>query len=1178
MISLSDFNYTKEQQTAIKDLDNDIVLGAGAGSGKTRVLVSRFINLLREKRADVDEIMALTFTKKAAAEMQERIRQEITKQEEKADEFYAKKYWYEQKLNLNSAMISTFHSFAANVLRQYPVISEVDPEFEVLKENEASELLDETIDEIIEKGLNEEKENVMELVRTYSLYTLADKLKSIYFEMRKDNLDVEELINSTFNSLQKDKSEREQVKQKLINEIELLIKVFNEEGATGKSKEKMKGLIAEWPTLKEKILKVKRIDQDIFNDIVSIKDIIKGRLSNNLNDRAKEIKDLVKSKEFKSYFIIEEAEKIIRPLTKVIQDIESLYSSKKENNSYLDFFDLQDKLIKILKDNPELIQKLNNQYKYIMVDEFQDNNPVQEKIIEELGENEDINIFLVGDPKQSIYRFRGADVKVFNRQKGEIKKRDGEIYKLSKNFRSRPSILRFVNYLFEQILDNDPGIAYQKLSSFRKEEDNDIELNLIAEDEFEEKLNSEELRELEAEFLAERVSQIIDNEDYLIEEDGKKRKIEPGDISYLFQALSNVELYENALLKRNISVNVVNGRGFYEQQVVIDIINLIKVIENNYRDFELVGLLRSPFCGLNDNELYKINKRKNHHLWDILSKDEFKGFPEAKKKNIKKFVELINSARRLKDVKNPYLLLRDVIEKSNYKESIKANNNYKQKWANLDKVLAQIKNIYLEQNCSLKEVLDFYLTNKENEAREGQAEVKSKEGAVQLMSVHQSKGLEFPVVIIPDIQRGLIHHNSIPDILIDDQNGLGLKITTEEETLGTPLYNRLKEEEKNLELYEKIRLLYVAMTRAEDKLFLSGYTKNNRKLSFDKSKNWLDWLACYLNKEEFTKNETIKREYNNKDVILNINVIKDDKFKTDKDFNAHLKDKNPDFHIKDWNNKDNWEQIAPKIKKIEKISKAHKEEISVTGLLDYQKCPRLYYLRHLKRIPDLGSLGIINNKRKDNKSKMDPLTKGTIIHRLYEFTGLKEDPEKYFEQVLNEMNISKVKDKNRNDLIKIIKSYQTREKEYMKDKPLLEKNFHEKQFNLNYEGFNLRGTIDNIYMYQNGELEIVDFKTNNIEKEEVKNKSEEYRLQLEAYALAASKIFDQNEIKYRIEYLIPEVNYSKLLNKESLKMIQTKVCYLGEKISRKSQKEDFPITTEKSCDYCAYGKLCKKKK
>src|SRR6056297_1499783 len=206
---MSSFNYTDEQRQAIMDLENDIILGAGAGSGKTRVLVSRFINLLKQKKAQVDQIMALTFTKKAAAEMQERIRKEIIKEEESSTDFDEKNYWHEQKNNLNKSMISTFHSFAANVLRQYPVISNLDPEFQVLEENEASELLDETVNEVIEKGLEEEKDNIMRLFDTYSLYILSDKLKSIFFEMRKDNLDVDRLVNKTLQSLENDKKNRE---------------------------------------------------------------------------------------------------------------------------------------------------------------------------------------------------------------------------------------------------------------------------------------------------------------------------------------------------------------------------------------------------------------------------------------------------------------------------------------------------------------------------------------------------------------------------------------------------------------------------------------------------------------------------------------------------------------------------------------------------------------------------------------------------------------------------------------------------------------------------------------------------------------------------------------------------------------------------------------------------------
>jgi len=1175
VILLTEFNFTDEQAQAVNDLDHDIVLGAGAGSGKTRVLVSRFIRLLSQKRAEVDQIMALTFTKKAAAEMQERIRKEIIKREESADSFEHKKYWYQQKLNLNQATIATFHSFASNILRQYPVISEVDPEFQVLEENEAFDLLDETISEVIEEGLNEEKDNVMKLVRTYNLYPLADKLISIYREMRKDNLAVEKLIELTFQSLEDSRAERERTKQELIQMVEGLIDKFETEGATGKTVQKMEDLKVKWPTLKEKLHKAVDLDQSIFADVIGIKDIIKNNLSSNLNAHATEIKDMLKSSEFQSLFIIEQAEQIIRPLTEVISLIEEKYTNKKEANSFLDFYDLQDRLIKVLKSNEALIENLNDQFKYIMVDEFQDNNPVQEEIIELLGQNPEINIFLVGDPKQSIYRFRGADVRVFNRQKQVIQKRNGEIYKLSKNFRSRPSILRFVNFLFEQILENDPGIEYQKLTSFRNEQAEDLELNLIAAKELDKSLSSDELRELEAAVLAERTAEIIDNEDYLIREGENKRKVQPEDISYLFQALSNVELYEEALLKRNIAVNVVNGRGFYEQQAVIDIINLIKVIENNYRDFELTGLLRSPFCGLNDNEIYKVNKNKSEYLWDYLLENELTELETKKRKYLQEFIQKIEKARRLRDVKNPYDLIKELITACNYREALKADHNYKQQWANLDKVLYQIKELYQKRNCSLSEVLEYFQKNRDNETREGQAELKSKEGAVQLMSVHQAKGLEFPVVIIPDIQRKLIHHNNIPDILINQERGLGIKVNTNNGNQGTPLYNELKELEIEMELYEKIRLLYVAMTRAEDKLILSGYTKNNRKTNFEDSKSWLDWLAAYLGKNSFDKSEEICFNYDNEELKLKVNLIKNQELKTED--SVQSESESQELTISDWNDEENWEELNSKIKPIKTISQEHKEEISVTGLLEYERCPRLYYLRYIKNIPSLDELAVKKGQKEYKDNFMDPLKKGLIIHRLYELAGLEADPGEYIEQVITEMNYSEIGTEEKAELIDILKSYQNREKNYLTKQSELAKTYHEKQFTLNFPQFYLRGTIDNIYLYDDKQLEIIDFKTNNITKAEVDEKSREYKLQLESYCLAASNLFSVESIKYRIEYLTPATNFSESLQKEDIKQIQQKITSLGNKIADSTAKEDFKVKQGKNCEYCMYGKLCQSK-
>ncbi|MDZ7673366.1 MAG: UvrD-helicase domain-containing protein [Halanaerobiales bacterium] len=1172
---MGNFNYTDEQEKAIMDLENDIILGAGAGSGKTRVLVSRFINLLKQKKAQVDQIMALTFTKKAAAEMQERIRKEIIKEEENSKDFNDKKYWHEQKINLNKSMISTFHSFAANILRQYPVISNLDPEFQVLEETEASELLDEVVNDIIENGLNDEKESIMTLVDTYGLYTLADKLKSIYFEMRKDNLDVDKLVEKTYQSLENDRSQREDIKFELIRLIEDLIYTFDNEGAGGKTKLKMENLKADWPKLKEIIRTTEDVEEKGFSEIIGIKDIIKGRLAQNLNDKAKEIRELIKSDQFKSYFILKRAEEIIKPLTEVIQDIDELYSLKKARASFLDFFDLQDRLIKVLKSNPELIESINDQYKYIMVDEFQDNNPVQEEIIYLLGQSSKINIFLVGDPKQSIYRFRGADVRVFNRQKEEIKKRNGEVYKLTKNFRSRPSILNFVNFLFEQILANDPEIDYDNLSSFRTENDKDIELNIISENHFEESLNSEKLRRIEAELLAQKAAHLIDNNDFLIEEDGQKRKIKPKDIAYLFQSLSNIQLYENALLNKNISVNVVNGRGFFNQQVITDLINLIKVIENTKRDFELTALLRSPLCGLDDNEIYWLNKEKENHLWNHILKAAEININQEKLKTVDRFVKSLKRAKKLKDIKNPYLLIKEVLETNNYRESLKGDPNYKQRWANLEKSLAMIKEIYHDRNASLSEVLEHFEKNKENETREGQAELKSKKGSVQLMSVHQSKGLEFPVVMIPDLQRGLIHHNNISDLLIDNKDGLGIKVSTNQYKLGTPLYNSLKEREKELELFEKIRLFYVAITRAKDKLILSGYSKSDRKLSFEKSKSWLDWLACYLNQNDFRTEETIELGEEKKKLSIQVNVVKDMNFITNSDI--EIKDESNDYEINNWNDLKEWEKINPKIKDIKITNHNYKDELSVTGLLEYNRCPRLYYLRYIKNIPAIKSLQKNNFLDKgSSSSSMDPLTRGIFVHRLYELSGLSEEPEQYLNQVKDELKVVDIKEQTKDQLISLVKGFQNREKKYLNDKPEIVKTFNEKQFTLNYENFYLKGMIDNIYQYKDKNIEIIDFKTNNIKKNEVKEVSKGYKLQLESYVLAVSKLFNKSQIKYRIEYLIPEVNYSKILKRDDILKIEKRIENIGNKISKANYKEDFPLNTASECEYCIYGKLCNK--
>jgi ATP-dependent exoDNAse (exonuclease V) beta subunit len=205
---------------------------------------------------------------------------------------------------------------------------------------------------------------------------------------------------------------------------------------------------------------------------------------------------------------------------------------------------------------------------------------------------------------------------------------------------------------------------------------------------------------------------------------------------------------------------------------------------------------------------------------------------------------------------------------------------------------------------------------------------------------------------------------------------------------------------------------------------------------------------------------------------------------------------------------------------------------------------------------------------------MDPLTRGIFVHRLYELSGLSEEPEKYLNQVKDELKVVDIKEQTKDQLISLVKGFQNREKKYLNDKPEIVKTFNEKQFTLNYENFYLKGMIDNIIKYKDKNIEIIDFKTNNIKTNEVKEVSKGYKLQLESYVLAVSKLFNKSQIKYRIEYLIPEVNYSKILDTDDILNIEKKIENIGNKISKANYKEDFPLNTANECEYCIYGKLC----
>lgn len=1185
-------NYTEEQEKAVYTLDKDIILGAGAGSGKTRVLVGRYMHLLQSKKADIEEILAITFTNKAANEMQDRIREEIIKKKDIADR-EAKKYWNNLLFKLNNASINTFHSFTANILRENPVMGCVDPDFTVMDEEQTDRILTEVIDSVIEEGLSAEDSSIITLAEEYGLYHLSEIFQQLFHTMQKTSLTTKKVIKRSYQYLERQQDVFQNYKKDLIQAGDELVTVFDLEGASGKTEEKMKLFKRSWPEIKKAILEISGVDdKENLAVVETIDNIIKGRLASTVRDTAVILRDLIRDKRWTALLMLERAQEIIAPLGQVIQEVENRYSQRKYEMAALDFNDLEIKLMHLFKENPEFLASIREGIKYIMVDEFQDNSPRQEKLIRLLSGSEKINLFLVGDPKQSIYRFRGADVSVFKKQQQDILDKGGLNLKLTKNFRSSATILSFANFIFSRLLGNEnEDINYDMITAERGAGCNNVELLLLDRNELEDK----DYRELEGRQLASRIKEMVENSEIEItEEDKVKRPLGYGDIALLFQSLTNVEKYEEALQAYAIPYTVINGRGFYEKQEIIDIINLLKVIDNQDRIIALAGLLRSPFCGINDQILYRLCQGKGlwHNLINIQT--------EAVNLNIdnKQVIKQLNSFKNVilesinyKDSLSPVDLINDIIEKTNYRYNLQGGAYYQQQWANIDKLLNIIDNYYQRDYASSREIIDFLEEKREKYSREGLPSLEQEESnLVQLMTIHQAKGLEFPVVIVPDCQRRIINYGNKPSVLLDKEQGLGIRVNYKfrgKNSHPSPLYLDIDNREREAEYSESKRLFYVAVTRARDYLILSGSVKKKLQCSQpDKGKNWLEWVAWAFERDliEAGMEESVtgfEDEKNSGNLLINlITEHKEEPVSAYEDEVAVIQEEISS--ITDWDNQKEWYQLFPQTAPAKSKESTGQKVISVTAMMVYLDCPYKYYLKYDKGIPEIFA-GIGQDIKVDdlkgglskNGSEigLSPAEKGTIIHRMCELSSTRQFKEdNIIDITAQEMDI--VSDKiynNKDDLLNKMHLFQQRQMKRENNIDTIIKNKSwEQEFLIKLENFCLGGKMDLLLELDDKGGLIIDLKTNNITKQEVADTAEYYRPQLEAYALAAYKIWGISPVTTILDFIIPGLEWEVNFTETDLIKLEEKASSIGNNIL----SERYQVGDKSACSNCNYSDIC----
>ncbi len=847
---------TSEQTRVIETEGQALFVEAGAGTGKTWSLVERFIHLL-ETRPDwtLDSIIAITFTIKSAREMRSRVRKAI---EQKALKDPSDSIWQTHRRNLDRIQISTIHSFCTRILRENAIAAQIDPKFEVLDETQAGLLREKAVREAIKK-LVDTHHPALEILDSLTVSDLQGEMINLISErgiLRRlfDGLpDVSQLLEMWKLGLEEMRKAlwEQQLAENddliiAIQEIPLVNILDPTDKLVGVVVNAKKGI----ETLSDDgfVLAMERwkeIDlrggkQDNWDGKEALDDL--KALLRVLRETARGIEKAGALQEISEYDY--QAAQHLQLWRQIWDELNTVYDQLKDEQQGLDFDDLEYQTLKLLqiKPRPLRLQSFLDGIKHLMVDEFQDTNPVQMEIVTFLAPfNEAGKLFTVGDAKQSIYRFRQAQVGFFNRTAQEIQKvTHQEPLPLSTSFRSHKRLIEALNDLFNVILQPITGENHQvfeahpgPLVADRKGEEAPspcVEIMLLPENDLEDNtISAEDARIAEGAWIAQRILQLKMNAMKVWDKElNSYRNFEYRDAAVLFRATTNLPLYEAEFKAAAVPYLTSSGRGYYVRPEVQDLVALLHALYNPQDDLNLAAALRSPLFSLSDETLYRLRlinpdgsmAEKSIPLRIALSQPPINDQADL----VRRTFEILESLWPIAGCVNVWQLLRTALDLTNYEVVLAVNDGETgRKLSNVQKFMAQARD---QLNLALGDFLAQLRDLKEREAREGEALGREPEsGAVQLMSIHAAKGLEFPVIFLADIGSNKFGRNRSPYLLHDPEFGMACKLRDEKGDWIKPDpagFTWAKWMDNSLKIAESKRLLYVACTRAADMLILSG--------------------------------------------------------------------------------------------------------------------------------------------------------------------------------------------------------------------------------------------------------------------------------------------------------------------------------------------------------------------
>jgi ATP-dependent helicase/nuclease subunit A len=838
---VSSFGLTPNQCHAALERERDIVVTAGAGSGKTRTLVARYASLLADGHSP-RRVVAITFTEKAAREMRARVRQALTTLVQQAESDHERQRWIAFSAEMDSARIGTIHSLCTEILRAHPAEAGIDPKFDVLDEGLAAVLRNQIVKDILSALVD--KPQFAPLFRTMQVKAIEDLLAFLLAHRLEAQETFEREIDDagTIRLALVDCLQKAEIANG-INELRSMSAAQLLADAGDKLAQQVHDLLELWDRAEAALA-----GGDAFGCAQFLYQARRNNMNKGLGGRNSQAKiitgDLQRA--YDRYLnpwiggkdasdpqpdaaVEEQFLQTLPLICAAYAQLSSAYQSALRQRSALDFDDLEFGAARLLQ-QPDVRARWQAEVEALLVDEFQDTNQRQQTIVEALAGNRG-RLFIVGDARQSIYRFRRADVTVFRTVQTRIQQEGGLVIDLDETYRAHEPLLSTAGDVLKSVMGtaDDPSrpyyVPFSPLQAVRKSAPPSLpgphlELVLGCGS------KAADARPAAAHALAVRLWELKD--------EGQIHSWD--DVTLLMRASTGFVYYEDAFEEAGIPFVTVAGRGFYDRPEIRDVINILRALAEPTNDLAMAGLLRSPAFGLTDTALYQLRWQAAEPVsyWTALQ-GNLEMLDAADQARAARTFRIIQDLLPQVDRIPVFELLKKVVDATDYRSILAIDNGQGgsgRLWRNLDKLLADAQ---ASGQVNVRDFLDYLTAINDVGAREGEAPAEA-EGSVRLMTIHKSKGLEFRVVVLADASR---RPNAGRELAyLSAKYGLAFKLET------APILFRIAKWEDSLQNdAEAQRLLYVALTRAQDKLIVSGHTTANSKGEW-KLEGWLQDICA----------------------------------------------------------------------------------------------------------------------------------------------------------------------------------------------------------------------------------------------------------------------------------------------------------------------------------------------